>query len=354
MTSAASPPPLPGARSIPGRWPGIAATLVAGALFGVVNLLRAHFGMRPSDSPASDGQAFLLRQWVGEWLIVCLIAVLVSLVIGGIAASAGATFHSVRRRVYPFAVVGLAVAVIILALAAPLMIGKDRRAENARMQALVDEMPAMIGSLQDPAIGLPLLRERLATTETEPDSRATRFELLILRSLERALVLVVDYEAAIEATGSDRLLDIERIEADEGFHESRLILRRMHEVVAEYHQRDERMIADMPAMIEKSGLSASEQRRYLAGFRHSLIDAWPGRQETWELEAAIIGRHEAIVDHLEESRARWHNDEGLFFFDQDEDYERFEQLMWEIRAMDARQQEIAMAHTAAFIEKLRR
>jgi hypothetical protein len=149
-----------------------------------------------------------------------------------------------------------------------------------------------------------------------------------------------DYLAALEKAGLDSLFDPERMAADQGFVNSRRVLSNSREAVEIYRNQAIKLFADFPKKLDNYKLSPLTKETFIDGYRRGIEKSGPLIKESWDLEVQCVGVMEQMLKHLETTRSRWVDSDGLFLFERDADLDKFNALLDELNSSVERQEEI--------------
>jgi len=87
-------------------------------------------------------------------------------------------------------------------------------------------------------------------------------------------------------------------------------------------------------------LSDAAKKEFLDGFDRGLKDGAASASRIWELEKLTIDETESIISLLAEDRNSWNIEDGQFFFETDEQIDRFNKHLANIEKFYAERMEM--------------
>jgi membrane protein implicated in regulation of membrane protease activity len=338
------------------RW--VVATTIAAA---VLILLFVVIDERPAFTGGMDPGTLAARA-LGMLMAAVLIAAGVTLVVAGIAKACGANFARVWGIGYSAAVVMVTLLSLLGQMGSGTMMHRRPRPSSVQLAGMHDSVRGMetdIRTMFESATGPDGLPTPVKV-ELKP-ARPPSNDIERLRQIQQGLMnemaeLQNEYLGALETAGLSRLLDPSRVHADEGFAESRKILNELGRTVLAYRKRSIGLVRGSSSRFQGVRFDYISERDAVKGFEDGLTKSLPLLEENWELELAIIDHYTEIIDHLEETRARWGVESGQFAFLQTEDLNRFNEIMGKVDEVSKRQTQIrsgAMESALSKFEKLK-
>lgn len=137
---------------------------------------------------------------------------------------------------------------------------------------------------------------------------------------------VAQYRAYMKELDEARLSELfiaNRLARDRGLVESRLILEQSQRVVRKYSLQNQRLLADVPAILRSLDLSEEQKNQMVEG----AIKARPRQQASlarnWELERQTLAEFEQMINLLDDNRSAWRVAQNEIVFDRARLLDRF-------------------------------
>jgi serine/threonine protein kinase len=309
------------------------------------------------------GQSRGFAEMFGETLVglfsVGIISLIIALIISGILAAFKKPFRESLSRGYSIGILIIASLMLFgnLVSRATHSSSSEYTARieevNAKktLSGIEEDMQKMIEEGTGPD-GLPKETDFRFEKKSPPADDAERLRELMQSFFNDMLTLQNDYLAALDEDGLNTLLDADRVAKDTGFRDSRAILARLRKTVMIFRTKADGILEDFPKRLNDPSFGKNLNEALHSGYKEGMGKSLPLMKETWDLEVAVIGHMEELIDHLEATRSHWEPEDGMFMFQGDDDLEKFNAIMAKITACVERQTEIKESAQKSATEKI--
>lgn len=282
---------------------------------------------------------------IGYTLAAGIFALVIALVIAGIAAACQKSFLTVLTRSYGIG----AVLASLLMIAGPMLqprnvhsaspsppsrTSANTREELNKLQADMERMREGVMPANDASPAKP------QTSPADATDDAGKLVLITRQYFEEIAALQKGYADELARIGFMRLLDRNRVMADTGFTESYDMLARARVLLRKQGVKMRESLASLPAKIRASNISPAAREDYALSAEQGTPRAMTTFDEGWSLEESIINEMENVIDLLSKRRGRWQVSNNQFLFYDGSDLAVFNAAMDKISAASAQQNEI--------------
>lgn len=180
---------------------------------------------------------------------------------------------------------------------------------------------------------------------------------LMQEYLEEQQKLQDEYCQNMQNDGIDRLLDAERLQQDAGFVQSRQMLAKFKHRALETRQKALDIVTNFPDRIKKYNFSDTVNKSLLKGYQNGANYSLPLLRQSWDLELAMLGHMEALIDHLEATANRWRGEQATLIFNKQDDADRFNAIMAKWQQCEDRQNKLneqSLQRAASKLEEIKR
>lgn len=167
---------------------------------------------------------------------------------------------------------------------------------------------------------------------------------------------VAQYRAYVTELDEARLSELfipNRLARDRGLIESRLILEQAQHVVQKYSQQNQRLLADVPAILRSLDLSEQQKNQMVEG----AIKARPRQKASlarnWELERQMLDQYAQMINLLDDNRRSWRVARNEIVFDRDSLLDRFRAHQLAVRQLTAERARLEAQQFDSLISALR-
>ncbi|MCK5113279.1 MAG: DUF3053 family protein [Phycisphaerae bacterium] len=188
--------------------------------------------------------------------------------------------------------------------------------------------------------GFPQLIEGEIDTTPKAKGEFGEMERFIKEFMAKAAKQGNDYQLELTNIGINRLLEAKRIEKDETFAESKVILRKAKQIVEKYGTRTDELIAEARNKISTLNVSRAAKKGMEKGFDEALASSLEQLKTMWDLEEKILGEMVSIINFLEERKGTWTVQDDQIVFARETDVARYNAFLLSIHRIAKEQQEI--------------
>lgn len=288
----------------------------------------------------------IMGETLGRFLSTSIIALIISLAIAGILVAYKKRFKDSLSKCYSITIIVVAFLSLLTSIIAKnsSSLSYDREAKDAKdaRNALADieeDINTLISETRDPE-GIPKKTDLRFDTNKKQTNDMQKIRVLFKAFFNDMITLQNEYIEALGNDGIDRLLNADRISKDNGFFESRRIIRDAKVTVKNTRNKASLILSDFPKRIKNYQFTDASDQQILKGYQKGLDKALPLFMEIWDLEAKTLAHYEDLIDHLEAKKQLWSADEGQFIFEREVDMNRFDLIISRVVACVDRQTEI--------------
>lgn len=178
-----------------------------------------------------------------------------------------------------------------------------------------------------------------------PHSAVGEFERFMKEFMNQLVAQRNDYTLELSAIGWDSILDPSRLEKDKTFAESQLVLAKGKDIVRKYRERTSSLLQSTRARINNLQISSSLKQDMIQGFDRGMKNTQGQIDRLWELEEMTILEVEKIINLLSRRSGSWVVFGKRIVFENNNDLQRFNMYMANIRRHVAEQEEIQKRST---------
>jgi hypothetical protein len=200
--------------------------------------------------------------------------------------------------------------------------------------------------------GLPKETDFRFEKKGDPADDMAKMRELMQSFFNNMITLQNEYIAALDKDGVNELLDANRVAKDTNSLESKAILERSRKTVLKFRAKADNVVADFPKLLNDYSFDEKSNSEMLSGYKKGVGKALPLLKESWDLEVAVIGHMDDLIEHLEATRSYWIPEDGKFMFERDVDLEKFNAIMAKITACVERQTAIKASTQKSAMEKI--
>lgn len=300
------------------------------------------------NTPAPGGAAETLSYRIGA-AIGCALMLLLPAIVAILALS---PFKRLRTPLHRMRIAFATGLVLLVAGAVLAGLGAYRDAQRATAMAELrrtgEWMRAVLDAPDNPPGDIPDI-------DTTPKARGMYGEIergmkIILRQR------VAQYRAYMTELDEARLSELfipNRLARDRSLIESRLILEQAQHVVQKYSQQNQRLLADVPAILRSLDLSEQQKNQMVEG----AIKARPRQKASlarnWELERQMLDQYAQMINLLDDNRRSWRVARNEIVFDRDSLLDRFRAHQLAVRQLTAERERLEAQQFDSLMSALR-
>lgn len=179
--------------------------------------------------------------------------------------------------------------------------------------------------------------ENGAKTQSVVDDEIEQWAMAII---DHATEIGNDYQSELEDIGGSTALDPTRLENDKTFMESRAILRKAREVVQRYRAKHSSLLESSRLQISNLDIDSDIKREMLQHF-DKIVKKWqPKIDRAWDIEEKCVDEYENMLNILEAKSGSWTVARGKLVFQIDQDAEKYNAFLANIRYLTMEQKQI--------------
>ncbi len=282
---------------------------------------------------------------VGYTIAAGIFALVIALIIAGIAKACQKSFKTMLARCYGIGVV--LCSLLMLAggsqrpHSAPAPAPQANKKTREELNKLEEDIKKMQAGVPADDASSPKTQAPLAS---EADDTA-KIVLISRQYFEEVAALQKSYMTEIGKMGFMRLLDVGRLMADKDkdFSESYAMLVGAKLLVKEYGAKMREAMASLPAKIRASNLDSRSRESHAQSAELGTQTALITFDENWALEASCMDHFTTIIDLLSTRRDHWQVVNNKILFTEASDVESYNAAMGKLNDVVARQNEIKKA-----------
>jgi hypothetical protein len=187
--------------------------------------------------------------------------------------------------------------------------------------------------------------------QTRTDSSQTEAPSMTAGELEEMAVVLVafknrsldmqkQYEAALETSGWNSLMDAERLSRDAGFVQSKQIVANGKNIYKQYSKKAFSIIDQTDKGFKKIKFTSSEGKKFSTRIGGEMNALRALAQIHWDLERKIMLKMEDMIILLSTPAVAWTVEEQQIVFRNERDNKKFEQCIKDLAQLIEQQQEL--------------
>jgi hypothetical protein len=188
--------------------------------------------------------------------------------------------------------------------------------------------------------GFPQRIEKRIDTIPKSTGEFKEIERYMKEYMDQIVALRNDYLLELNAIGWESILDPNRIHNDKNFTESKVILKRVKEIIRKYRMHTNDLLQETKDKIDLLNISASFKKSMLEGFERGMVKSKQQIDAVWNLEEEVASEVENIVNLLDVRKGTWIVQGGQILFYNDHDLHKFNSYIASIQRTVNEQQEI--------------
>ncbi|WP_035603031.1 hypothetical protein [Haloferula sp. BvORR071] len=313
------------------------ATLIAGSI--------AFAGLKFSIWKQEDNPGHLFSLWLGSTISMAVAGLAVSLVAALVMLAFKKSFGRSFAHSYSLATLLIAILACLGGLVGEAGQRQQRARETRQAKETAKSEEALKGMKEDRARMLAEINKGSSKgtdfhfESEEPKDAASSFRHLNQSLLNDSVAIRNEYLQAIDNAGVHRLLDRQRLAADEDLKESRAILARCAELVKDYKAKSRELLDSIPQLLDRYPIPAADKKEFLVGHYEVMPRKIADTEAPWNAEAKTLGILVELIDYLEETKTEWTVTDGKLLFQSDEGLAGFQAILKKLNEFAAKQRE---------------